>query len=57
MFYVIRKNRDDTEEVISKHIYKDIAEEKCRKVKEKHKALLSVHGFNSDVVEFYIREK
>lgn len=57
MFYVIRKNRDDTEEIISKHRYKDIAEEKCNKAEERHKMFLGIGGFRTDDTEFYVREK
>lgn len=57
MFYVIRKNRDGTEEIISKHRYKDIAEEKCNKAEEKHKMFLRISGFRTDGTDFYVKEK
>lgn len=57
MFYVIRKNRDGTEEIISKHRYKDIAEEKCNKAEERHKMFLCIGGFRTDGTDFYVREK
>ena len=55
MFYVIRKNRDGTEDVISKHRYKDIAEDKCNKAEEKHKMFLGIGGFRTDGTYFYVR--
>ena len=57
MFEVIRKNRDGTEEIISKHRYKDIAEDKCFKAEEKHKMFLSINGFRTDGTYFYVIEK
>lgn len=57
MFYVIRKNRDGTEEIISKHRYKDIAEEKCNKAEERHKMFLGIGGFRTDGTDFYVRGK
>lgn len=57
MFYVIRKNRDGTEEIISKHKYRDIAEEKRYKVEERHKMFLGIGGFRTDNTEFYVREQ
>ena len=57
MFEVIRRNRDGTEDVISKHRYKDIAEDKCLKAEEKHKMFLSIGGFRTDGTEFYVIEK
>lgn len=57
MFYVIRKNRDGTEEIISKHKYRDIAEEKCNKAEERHKMFLNIGGFRTDETDFYVIEK
>lgn len=57
MFYVIRKNRDGTEETISKHRYKDIAEERCEKAAERHRAFLGIGKFRTDGTEFYVKEK
>lgn len=57
MFEVIRRNRDGTEDVISKHRYKDIAEDKCNKAEEKHKMFLSINGFRTDGTYFYVIEK
>ena len=57
MFYVIRKNRDGTKETLSKHRYKDIAEEKCQKAEERHKMFLGIGRFRTDDTEFYIEEK
>lgn len=57
MFYVIRKNRDDTEEIISKHRYRDIAEDKRKKAEERHKIFLGIGGFRTDSIEFYVIEK
>ena len=57
MFYVIRKNRDGTEEAISKHRYRDIAVDKCNKTEERHKMFLRIGGFRTDGTEFYVREK
>lgn len=55
MFYVIRKNRDGTEEIISKHRCRDVAEEKCYKAEERHKMFLGIGGFRTDDTEFYVR--
>jgi hypothetical protein len=57
MFYVIRKNRDGTEEIISKHRYKDIAEERCEKATERHRMFLGIGKFRTDGTEFYVKEK
>lgn len=57
MFYVIRKNRDGTEETISKHKYRDIAEDKCNKAEERHKMFLGISGFHTDDTKFYVREE
>ena len=57
MFYVIRKNRDNTEEIISKHRYRDIAEEKCEKAKKRHEIFLGIGGFRTDGTRFYVIEK
>lgn len=57
MFYVIRKNRDGTEETISKHRCRDIAEDKCNKAEERHKMFLGIGGFRTDDTEFYVIEK
>lgn len=57
MFYVIKKNRNGTEEIISKHRYKDIAEVKCRKAEERHKMFLGIGGFRTDDTSFYVKEK
>lgn len=57
MFYVIRKNRDNTEEVIGKHRYRDIAEEKCEKEKKRHEMFLGIGGFRRDDMKFYVIEK
>lgn len=57
MFYVIRKNRDGTKEIISKHRYRDIAEDKCNQAEERHKMFLGIGGFRTDDTEFYVIEK
>ena len=57
MFYVIRKNRDGTEEVVGKHRSEYKATKSCDTKNSMHKYMLELNGFETDGVYYYVLNK